>query len=92
MWLWLLVLFWLSAAIASAEETAAKNAPEKLSNDDCLGCHLDPNTTRVVNGKTGHCYKRKAGRKLLSEKSIDFYHRRLRLTDESAGVLIARRS
>ena len=28
------------------------HAPEKFANADCLGCHLDPNTTRVVNGKT----------------------------------------
>ncbi len=43
---------WLAAAAAFAQETASTNAPEKFANSDCLGCHLDPNTTRVVNGKT----------------------------------------
>ena len=27
-------------------------APDKIANSDCLTCHLDPTTTRVVNGKT----------------------------------------
>lgn len=33
---------------------AAFTAPaqDKFANSDCLDCHLDPNTTRVVNGKT----------------------------------------
>jgi len=35
-----------------APDNVPAKAPEKLANSDCLDCHLDPNTTRVVNGKT----------------------------------------
>jgi cytochrome b subunit of formate dehydrogenase len=31
--------------------TLAAGAAEKFSNTDCLDCHLDPTTTRTVNGK-----------------------------------------
>jgi cytochrome b subunit of formate dehydrogenase len=51
-WLCLLAFFWLAGAVALAQETAATNAPERLTNSDCLGCHLEPNMTRLVNGKT----------------------------------------
>ena len=30
---------------------AATNAVPKLANSDCLDCHLDPSTTRKVDGK-----------------------------------------
>jgi cytochrome b subunit of formate dehydrogenase len=51
-WLCLVVFFCLAGAVSLAKETAPTNAPEKFANSDCLDCHLDPNTTRVVNGKT----------------------------------------
>jgi len=51
-WLCLLAFFWLAGTSASAQETALTNASGKFANSDCLDCHLDPNTTRVVNGKT----------------------------------------
>ena len=51
-WICLLAFFWLAGAVALAQGTAPTNAPEKFANSDCLDCHLDPNTTRVVNGKT----------------------------------------
>ena len=37
---------------AKPPETAPAKPPEKFANSDCLDCHLDPNTNRVVNGKT----------------------------------------
>jgi len=43
-WVRLLVCLWLTGFVASAQE--------KFSNADCLDCHLDPGTTRTVNGKT----------------------------------------
>ena len=52
MWIYLLVCVWFAGANAFAQGTASTNAPEKFANSDCLACHLDPNTTRVVNGKT----------------------------------------
>ena len=60
----LLACLWLAGVAASAQDkpadkTAEKppdkvqaKAPEKLANSDCLDCHLDPTTTRVVKGKT----------------------------------------
>jgi len=39
-------------ASGTVPAVAPVKAPEKLTNEDCLGCHLDPTTTRVVNGKT----------------------------------------
>ena len=36
----------------SAQAKAADKLPDKIANSDCLDCHSDPNTTRVVNGKT----------------------------------------
>src|SRR3974390_2424623 len=48
----LLAALWLIGSVAFAQEPASTNAPEKFANSDCLGCHLDPNTTRVLNGKT----------------------------------------
>ena len=51
-WLCLLAFSWLMGGVAMAQETAPTGAPEKFANSDCLGCHLDPNTTMVVNGKT----------------------------------------
>src|SRR5690242_11875788 len=50
-WLWLAMLG-LGGTMAFAQETSSTNAPEKFANADCLACHLDPNTTRVVSGKT----------------------------------------
>jgi hypothetical protein len=47
-----LICFQLAAAVAWSQEPAATNAPPKFANSDCLDCHLDPNTTRTVNGKT----------------------------------------
>src|SRR5471032_741448 len=46
-----LIFFQLAAAVAWSQEPAATNAPPKFANSDCLDCHLDPNTTRTVNGK-----------------------------------------
>ncbi|HEY0257094.1 MAG TPA: cytochrome b/b6 domain-containing protein, partial [Candidatus Methylacidiphilales bacterium] len=43
-WLCLFALLGLAGLNAAAEE--------KFANADCLTCHLDPTTTRVVNGKT----------------------------------------
>ena len=51
-WICLLAFWGLAGAVALAQGTAPTNAPEKFSNADCLDCHLDPHTTRVVNGKT----------------------------------------
>ena len=51
-WLCLLAFSWLAGSVAPAQETAPAKVPEKLANSDCLGCHLDPGTTRVVDGKT----------------------------------------
>jgi hypothetical protein len=51
-WVCLPALFLFAGAAALAQETVSPNAPEKFANSDCLACHLDPNTTRVVNGKT----------------------------------------
>ena len=51
-WLCLLAFSWLAGSVALAQETAPAKVPEKLANSDCLGCHLDPGTTRVVDGKT----------------------------------------
>ncbi len=45
-------LFWLVCLNAPAQQAAPTNAPPKFANSDCLDCHLDPNTTRTVNGKT----------------------------------------
>ena len=39
----LVIGLWLSAAIAGAAE--------QIKNSDCLDCHLDPTTTRKVDGK-----------------------------------------
>jgi hypothetical protein len=52
MWMYLLAWVWFAGATAFAQGTASTNAPEKFANSDCLACHLDPNTTRVVNGKS----------------------------------------
>ena len=41
----------LLAATAASEASDATNAVAKLANSDCLDCHSDPTTTRVVNGK-----------------------------------------
>jgi cytochrome b subunit of formate dehydrogenase len=41
----------LLAAMAASAATTTTNAVEKLSNSDCLDCHLDPSNTRIVNGK-----------------------------------------
>ncbi|HUA37967.1 MAG TPA: cytochrome c3 family protein [Candidatus Sulfopaludibacter sp.] len=46
-----LFLFFQLATVAGSQPVAT-NAPPKFANADCLGCHLDPNTTRTVNGKT----------------------------------------
>ena len=46
----LLTTFWWGVPAGRAA-TAPTPAPAKLSNSDCLDCHLDPTTTRVVNGK-----------------------------------------
>jgi hypothetical protein len=35
----------------AAPAPAATNAVPKLANSDCLDCHLDPSTTRKVDGK-----------------------------------------
>ncbi|MBU6409613.1 MAG: cytochrome c3 family protein, partial [Verrucomicrobia bacterium] len=43
-----LILFCVIGFGAKGRDTST-NA---FSNDDCLSCHLDPGTTRVVNGKT----------------------------------------
>ncbi|HXR04447.1 MAG TPA: cytochrome b/b6 domain-containing protein [Verrucomicrobiae bacterium] len=43
-WSCLMACLWLAGFSASAQE--------KFSNADCLDCHLDPSTTRMVNGKT----------------------------------------
>src|SRR5208282_1232270 len=51
-WLCLLAFFWFAGTNAFTQETASTNAPGKFANSDCLACHLDSNTTRVVNGKT----------------------------------------
>jgi cytochrome b subunit of formate dehydrogenase len=51
-WVCLPVLFLFAGAVAYAQGTVSTNTPEKFANSDCLACHLDPNTTRVVNGKT----------------------------------------
>ena len=52
MWIHLLAWVGFAGATAFAQGIASTNAPEKFANSDCLDCHLDPNTTRVVNGKT----------------------------------------
>ena len=38
-------------AMAAWSQPAATNAAPLFANSDCLGCHLDPSTTRTVNGK-----------------------------------------
>ena len=42
-WVCVLACLWLAGFSVSAQE--------KFSNADCLDCHLDPGTTRTVNGK-----------------------------------------
>ena len=52
-WLCLLACFWPAGARCVGPGNGPdQGPPEKFANSDCLGCHLDPNTTRVVNGKT----------------------------------------
>ncbi len=49
---WVVLLAGLVAPSSlSAQPVPATNAPPQFSNSDCLGCHLDPTTTRTVNGK-----------------------------------------
>jgi cytochrome b subunit of formate dehydrogenase len=38
--------------LLSGTAIAADSATNKISNTDCLDCHLDPSTTRKVDGKT----------------------------------------
>ncbi len=52
MWIHLLAWVGFAGATAFAQGIASTNAPEQFANSDCLACHLEPNTTRVVNGKT----------------------------------------
>lgn len=42
-----LLLGWLALSSLAAET----NAPPLVANQDCLDCHLDPTTTRMVEGK-----------------------------------------
>ena len=51
-WICLLACFRFAGIGALAQDTAPVSAPGKFDNSDCLDCHLDPNTTRVVKGKT----------------------------------------
>ncbi len=44
----LAILWWMGLSGAAAETAAS---PPAFANQDCLDCHLDPTTTRVVNGK-----------------------------------------
>lgn len=46
-----LPLVWLVAwHLTGLTVLAAANAPEKFTSADCLDCHTDPTTTRIVNG------------------------------------------
>ena len=47
--LWARLAFVLLCVSLSAGSLAAA---EKFKNTDCLDCHLDPTTTRTVNGQT----------------------------------------
>ncbi len=40
------------SAVLDGAVTGRASAAEALTNDDCLECHLDPNLTRKVDGKT----------------------------------------
>jgi cytochrome b subunit of formate dehydrogenase len=44
------MLCWLFFGLTASAPAAGTNAVEKLSNSDCLDCHLDSHNTRVVNG------------------------------------------
>ncbi len=48
--IFLWVLLWVASATAGA--VTATNAVAKLSNGDCLDCHLDPTLTWTVNGRS----------------------------------------
>jgi len=43
---------WLVGINAPAQDKPPAVPPAQFTNSNCLDCHLDPNTTRVVNGKT----------------------------------------
>src|SRR5580698_1910499 len=43
-WFCFFACLWLSGLAATAQD--------KFANADCLNCHLDPSTTRVIDGKT----------------------------------------
>ncbi|MBC8096963.1 MAG: cytochrome c3 family protein, partial [Akkermansiaceae bacterium] len=43
---------WLCLLLTASLGFIPINAAEKLSNNDCFDCHLDPTTTRKVEGKT----------------------------------------
>jgi cytochrome b subunit of formate dehydrogenase len=44
------MLCWLFFGLTASAPAVGTNAVEKLSNSDCLDCHLDSHNTRVVNG------------------------------------------
>ena len=46
-WLVLLTGLWCGSP---APRAATPPPPDKIANSDCLDCHLDPTTTRIVNG------------------------------------------
>ena len=49
--LWLVAALLSTVNIGLGQQITGTNAPPKFANSDCLGCHLDPNTTRTVNGR-----------------------------------------
>jgi hypothetical protein len=51
MGIWLVLMLGLSFSSLSGRAATPAAAAAKFSNSDCLDCHLDPATTRVVDGK-----------------------------------------
>ena len=48
---WMLEVAFLFCLLLASPALADTNAVPKLANSDCLDCHLDPSTTRKVDGK-----------------------------------------